>query len=55
MYGDPGYEGPEVGVTPYGFAQNFTPELLRRLHAAYAGEVRERAFPTADQTYRPKA
>ena len=39
MYGDPGYEGPEVGVTPYGFAQNFTPELLRRLHAAYAGEV----------------
>ncbi len=39
MYGDPDYEGPEVGVTPYGFAQNFTPELLRRLHAAYAGEV----------------
>ena len=26
-------------MTPYGFAQNFTPELLRRLHAAYAGEV----------------
>ena len=39
LYGDPGYEGPEVGVTPYGFARNFTPELLRRLHAAYAGEV----------------
>jgi arylsulfatase A-like enzyme len=39
MYGDPDYEGPEVGVTPYGFARNFTPELLRRLHAAYAGEV----------------
>jgi arylsulfatase A-like enzyme len=39
LYGDPDYEGPEVGVTPYGFAQNFTPELLRRLHAAYAGEV----------------
>ncbi len=39
MYGDPGYHGPEVGVTPYGFARNFTPELLRRAHAAYAGEV----------------
>jgi arylsulfatase A-like enzyme len=39
LYGDPDYPGPEVGVTPYGFAQNFTPELLRRLHAAYAGEV----------------
>ena len=23
--------------------------------AAYAGEVRSRSFPTADQTYRPKA
>ena len=30
MYGDPGYTGQEVGVTPYGFARNFTPELLRR-------------------------
>ena len=39
LYGDPGYQGQEVGVTPYGFARNFTPELLRRLHAAYAGEV----------------
>jgi arylsulfatase A-like enzyme len=39
MYGDKDYEGPEVGVTPYGFARNFTPELLRRAHAAYAGEV----------------
>ena len=39
LYGDPGYEGKEVGVTPYGFARNLTPELLRRLHAAYAGEV----------------
>ena len=26
-------------MTPYGFARNFTPELLRRAHAAYAGEV----------------
>ena len=39
MYGDPGYEGPEVGVTDYGFAQNFTPELRRRLRAVYAAEV----------------
>jgi arylsulfatase A-like enzyme len=39
LYGDPGYQGQEVGVTSYGFARNFTPELLRRLHAAYAGEV----------------
>ena len=39
LYGDPHYEGQEVGVTPYGFARNFTPPLLRRLHAAYAGEV----------------
>ncbi len=39
MYGDPDYSGTEVGVTPYGFAQNFTPEQFRRMHAAYAGEV----------------
>lgn len=39
MYGDPEYEGPNVGVTTYGFAQNFTPELTRRLHACYAAEV----------------
>ena len=39
MYGDPGYEGPEVGVTDYGFAQNYTPELMRRLRAVYAAEV----------------
>ena len=35
----PATTGQEVGVTPYGFARNFTPELLRRAHAAYAGEV----------------
>jgi arylsulfatase A-like enzyme len=39
MYGDPDYEGPEVGVTDYGFARNFTPELLRRLKAVYSAEV----------------
>jgi arylsulfatase A-like enzyme len=39
MYGDPDYEGPEVGVTDYGFARNYTPELLRRLQAVYAAEV----------------
>ena len=39
MYSDPAYDGQEIGVTRYGFAENFTPELLRRLHAIYAGEV----------------
>jgi arylsulfatase A-like enzyme len=39
MYGDPGYEGPEVGTTDYGFARNYTPELRRRLRAVYAAEV----------------
>jgi 3-methyl-2-oxobutanoate hydroxymethyltransferase len=32
-------------------------DLAARIGAAveaYAGEVRNRAFPTADQTYRPK-
>ena len=39
MYGDPGYSGPEIGVTRYGFARYFTDEQLRRLRAVYAGEV----------------
>jgi arylsulfatase A-like enzyme len=39
LYGDPGYEGPEIGVTDYGFARNYTTELFRRLHAVYAAEV----------------
>jgi len=39
MYGDPGYEGPEIGVTKYGFAKYFTHEEFRRLHAVYAAEV----------------
>jgi arylsulfatase A-like enzyme len=38
MYGDPGYRGPEIGVTRYGFS-HFSDEQLRRLHAIYAGEV----------------
>jgi arylsulfatase A-like enzyme len=39
MYKDPGYEGPNIGLTDYGFARNWTPELLRHLHAIYAAEV----------------
>ena len=39
MYGDPGYEGPEIGVTRYGNSSYLTPEQLRRLHAVYAAEV----------------
>jgi arylsulfatase A-like enzyme len=38
MYGDPGYRGPEIGVTRYGFS-HFSEDQLRRLHAIYAGEV----------------
>jgi arylsulfatase A-like enzyme len=39
MYGDPDYEGPEIGVTPYGFARNFSDEQIRRLRAVYAAEA----------------
>ena len=39
MYGDPDYPGPEIGVTDYGFAQNFTPELRERLGVVYSAEV----------------
>jgi arylsulfatase A-like enzyme len=39
MYKDPTYEGPNIGVTDYGFARNFTPEMIRHLHAIYAAEV----------------
>jgi arylsulfatase A-like enzyme len=39
IYKDPDYEGPNIGVTKYGFARNFTPELLRHLQAIYAAEV----------------
>ena len=39
MYADPEYSGPNIGVTQYGFARNFTPELFRHLRAIYAAEV----------------
>jgi arylsulfatase A-like enzyme len=39
MYRDPDYEGPNIGVTDYGFARNYTPALMRHLHAIYAAEV----------------
>ena len=39
MYGDPDYEGPEIGVTRYGNSDYLTQEQLRRLHAVYAAEV----------------
>jgi arylsulfatase A-like enzyme len=39
MYRDPNYRGPNIGVTKYGFARNFTDEQIRHLHAIYAAEV----------------
>jgi arylsulfatase A-like enzyme len=39
MYGDPDYEGPEIGVTRYGASDYLTQEQLRRLHDVYAAEV----------------
>jgi arylsulfatase A-like enzyme len=39
MYKEAGYDGPNIGVTDYGFARNWTPALLRHLHAIYAAEV----------------
>ncbi len=39
MYRDPSYEGPNIGVTKYGFARNFSEEQIRHLHAIYAAEV----------------
>ena len=39
MYRQPGYDGPNIGVTRYGFARNWTDEMLRHLHAIYAAEV----------------
>jgi arylsulfatase A-like enzyme len=39
LYSNAGPDVQNIGVTKYGFAENFTPELLRRLHAIYAGEV----------------
>lgn len=39
MYRQPGYDGPNIGVTRYGFARNWTDEMLRHLHAIYAAEL----------------
>jgi len=39
MYSDPGYRGTKIGVTPYGFARNFSEAQIRELHAIYAAEV----------------
>jgi arylsulfatase A-like enzyme len=39
MYKDPSYEGPNIGVTRYGFARNFSDAEIRHLHAIYAAEV----------------
>jgi arylsulfatase A-like enzyme len=39
MYRHPDYHGPNIGVTKYGFASNWSDELLRHLHAIYAAEV----------------
>ncbi len=39
MYSDAGPDSQNIGVTRYGFAENYTPELLRRLHSIYAAEV----------------
>ena len=39
MYGDPDYDGVEIGVTRYGLSGYFTEDQLRRLRAVYAAEV----------------
>jgi arylsulfatase A-like enzyme len=39
MYRHPDYRGPNIGVTRYGFAHNWTEAELRHLHAIYAAEV----------------
>ena len=39
MYKDPSYEGPNIGVTKYGFARNFSDAEIRHLHAIYAAEL----------------
>jgi arylsulfatase A-like enzyme len=39
MYKDPDYEGPNIGVTRYGFARLFSDEQIRHVHAVYAAEV----------------
>jgi len=39
MYGDPDYQGSEIGVTRYGSSDYLTEDEIRRLHAVYAAEV----------------
>ena len=39
LYGDPEYEGPEVGVVDYGLADYMSRDELRRSHANYAAAV----------------
>jgi arylsulfatase A-like enzyme len=39
LYKDPDYHGPNIGVTKYGFARNFSDAQIRHLKAIYAAEV----------------
>ncbi|NLT07270.1 MAG: sulfatase [Solirubrobacterales bacterium] len=39
MYGDPDYEGPEIGTVEYGPAGKLSLDERRRLHAGYAASV----------------
>jgi arylsulfatase A-like enzyme len=39
LYKDPAYDGPNIGVTKYGFARNFSEAEIRHLKAIYAAEV----------------
>jgi arylsulfatase A-like enzyme len=39
LYKDPSYHGPNIGVTKYGFARNFSDAELRQLKAIYAAEA----------------
>jgi arylsulfatase A-like enzyme len=39
LYKDPDYDGPNIGVTKYGFARYFSQAELRQLKAIYAAEV----------------
>jgi arylsulfatase A-like enzyme len=39
LYGDPDYEGPEIGVLDYGPSDYLSRDELRRAHASYAASV----------------
>jgi arylsulfatase A-like enzyme len=39
LYKDPSYHGPNIGLTRYGFARNFSDAELRQLKAIYAAET----------------